>query len=106
MVGTSERICRKLRILQLMVAKTCFNIFKLKKIFGGDESSLRNFHSTYKQPPVNNDGWSGEGIYETCEDSFACNLIYFSLVPLPRQQALGKGFLRSSFTSSEIMIAR
>ena len=76
------------------------------EVFGGDESSLWNIHSTYKQPPVNNDGQSGEGIYETCEDSFACNLIYFSPVPLPRQQALVKGFLRSSFTSSEIMIAR
>jgi len=84
--------------------------------FGGeDENSLWNIHSTYKQP-VNNDGQSGEGIYETFEDSFACNLIYFSpvplpivplpIVPLPRQQALVKGFLRSSFTSSEIMIAR
>jgi len=36
---------------------------------------------------------SGEGIYETCEDSFACNLIYFSPVPLPDQQAPRKGFI-------------
>lgn len=49
--------------------------------FGGDESNPWNIHSTYKQP-VNNDGQSGEGIYKTCEDSFACNLIYFSPIPV------------------------
>ena len=49
-------------------------------------------HSEHIQA-VNNDGQSGEGIYETCEDSFACNLIYFGPVPLPDQQASRKGFI-------------
>jgi len=64
--------------------------------FGGDESNPWNIHSTYKQP-VNNDGQSGEGIYETCEDSFACNLIYFSPVPMPRQQALAEKIFEVQF---------
>jgi hypothetical protein len=57
--------------------QTHFNIiYKLKR----REQTLEHIH------PVNNDGGSsGEGIYESCEDSFACNLIYFSPVPLPDQ---------------------
>ena len=71
-----------------MVAKHFSTQFKLKRW----EQTLE--HSEHIQA-VNNDcgGQSGEGIYETCEDSFACNLIYFSPVPLPDQQAPRKGFI-------------
>ena len=50
-------------------------------------------HSEHIQAVNNDGGQRGEGIYETCEDSFACNLIYFSPVPLPDQQAPRKGFI-------------
>jgi len=70
------------------------NIYKLNEMRGQPLE-----HSEHNTQPVNN---YGEGIYETCEDSFACNLIYFSPVSMPDLQL----HLRSSFTSSENVAAQ
>ena len=66
-------------------------VAKCVSTFTSGEQTLE--HSEHIQAVNNDGGQRGEGIYETCEDSFACNLIYFSPVPLPDQQAPRKGFI-------------
>jgi len=85
MVGACERVCSQLKILKKFATSQWLPI-----VF----HYLQAEQTLEDRQAVNNDGGqSGEGIYETCEDSFACNLIYFSPVPLPDQQAPRKGFI-------------
>ena len=104
LVGISERICRELRIQENYICNQWLpNTFQhiQAEDFEGDDSSPWHIDKTYNQW-IDGDRKSGEGIFKTCEDSFSCNLIYFSpVLLLPDQQASRKWFLRSSFTSSE-----